>query len=98
MEVAGSKQAKAVVKEQAHSVEDNSMKKQKIGGDWSQAQSEKEMQAKTLTQFACDLNVPLPALIEWNGGMSHVSPTCKLKRYELLTIPIPTPRQACRTT
>jgi hypothetical protein len=48
----------------------------------------KEMQAKTLTQFACDLNVPLLALIEWNGGMSHVSSTCKLKRHELLTIPM----------
>jgi hypothetical protein len=46
------------------------------------------MQAKTLTQFACDLNAPLLALVEWNGGMSHVSPTCKLKRHELLTIPM----------
>ena len=46
MEVAGSKLAKAVVKEQAQSVEDNSMKQQKLGSDRSQAQSEEEMQAK----------------------------------------------------
>ena len=38
-------------------------------------------------QFACGLNVPLLALIECNGGMS-LSPTCKLKRHELLTIPM----------
>jgi hypothetical protein len=52
----------------------------------------KEMQSKTLTQFACDLNMPLPALIEWNGGMSHVSPTCQLKRRALLTVPMIGPK------
>jgi hypothetical protein len=34
----------------------------------------KEMQAKALTQFACDLNVPLPALMEWGDipRLAHV--------------------------